>query len=469
MALITDPDFLLDSVSDNGSTNFYIDTAAKTLKLNPGIAALDARDGVTGKAIYSFLKEQWKNDSLSKNLAAFDFPMSPITDEFFELVNGWVWEDTTTEQTIRRSGWLVRNSSGSVTEHWAGTAILNAEADDQITFELGDLGAEDFTFTGNTAEALQVIDDPNGDGNLVDGYDYSSNVVVRNREQGQLFSSSSASGIGESSLLAPKLFSFSLPTGTDLNIATLDGAISSQAPYTGMSIEFYSTPQTRDIGGVNKNFGIIIDGNNGTKQQIYEFVQWALRQDNDQDSGSGVLFGNVMPELLEFVGSTLKTKSAQNYQGGGTGVYIDNFNSIDTNDLIFNDNLGTEVGFPFVAAGVITFNSNLVTDTDAAFWVYFTDGVDAGDEFGTAGAILVEDNDGASLTGDVNGQTSISFTFDYDGNNQGGRTPGTDVNVTAIAIGLQTGQYVKTTSTISRSNANAISFVAAVERQYENA
>lgn len=474
MAIIDDPDLLADSATDNGSTNVFIDTSALTIKLNPGIGGLDARDGVVGKAVYSFIKEEWKNDPNTKNLAAFDFPFQPITDEFYELINGWTWANTTTEQTIRRAGWLVRNVSGGVTEHWAGTAILSAELDDQIYYDLS-VGAIDYTFAGNTAESIQVISDPNGDGNYSDGYDRSGNVTVYNREQGQLFSSSSSLGIGESSLLAPKLFSFALPTGVDLNISVLDTGIDSNgdgtadvAPYSGMSIEFFTSPQTRDIGGSNKDFGIIIDGNNGSKKEIYEYVQWALRQDNDQDSGSGSLIGNVMPELLEFVGSTLKTVSAENYQGGGTGVYIDNFNALDTNDIAFADNNGDEVTFPFVAAGKLLFNPNLVNDPEAVYRVYFTDGVDAGLEFGESGAILVEEDGGIAISGDVNGLAEIDFTFDYDGNTQGNRTPGTDANVTAIAIGLPTGQYVKTTATISRSNANTISFVSSVERQYEN-
>ena len=475
MALITDPDNLQDSITDNGSTNIFIDTAALTIKLNTGVGGLVAADGVTIKALYSFIKEEWKQDPNSKNLAAFDFPLVPITDEFFELVNGWTWANSTTEQTIRRGGWLVRNLAGGIIEHWVGTAILNAEADDQIYYDLG-IGAVDYTFQGNTAEAIQVISDPNGDGNYTDGYDRSSNIELFNREQGQLFSSSSSIGIGESSLLAPKLFSFSLPTGVDLNISVSDTGIDSNsdgtadvAPYDGMSIEFYTTPQTRGIGAVNKDFGIIIDGNNGSKQQIYEYVQWALRQDNDQDAGSSSLIGNVMPELAEFVGATLKTLSAENYQGGGNGVYIDDFNALDTNDISFNDNNGDEVTFPFVAAGKLIFNPNLVNDTEAVYRVYFTDGVDAGLEFGESGAILVKEEGGVNISGDVNGQSEINFTFDFDGNTQGNRTSGTVANVTAIALGLNTGQYVKTNATIGRSNSNTISFVSSVERQYQNA
>jgi hypothetical protein len=467
MALITDPDLLLDSAADDGSTNIYINTGSQTIKLVPGQGSLIAADGATIKAIYSFLKEEWKNDPLTKNLAAFDFPMVPITDEFYELVDGWDWADATTRQTIRSGGWLVRNTSGNLTEQWANiTALGNIEVDDQLYYDLG-AGAVNFTFPGAVNEAVQIIDDPNGDANYADGFNRSTSFTIYNREQAQLFSSSDLNAIGAPDLLAPKRFSFPVGTGTDLNISANDVTISGSAPYTGMSITFFSTSQSRNIGGTNRDFGIIIDGNSGSKQEIYEFVQWALRQSSDQDSGAGSLIGNVMPELLEFVGSTLKTKTASNYQGGGTGVYIDNFNATDTNDLVFVDNTGTERTFPFVAAGTLQFNTNLVNDPDAVYFVYFTDGVDAGDEFGNSGAILVDDNSESDLTGAVTG-ASIPFTFDYDGNSQGNRTSGTDANVTGIAIGLNTGQYVKTTATITRSNANSINFVAAVERNYSN-
>ena len=60
------------------------------------------------------------------------------------------------------------------------------------------------------------------------------------------------------------------------------------------------------------------------------------------------------------------------------------------------------------------------------------------------------------------------WTFDYDGNVQGGRTPATDAPVTVVAIGLQTAQYVRTTSTITRATGQTIAMVAALERNYSN-
>jgi hypothetical protein len=468
MALITDPDDLSDAATD--TANVFVDTTNFTIKVTPGRGSLVAADGVTLKCLYSFLTEEWINDPNSKGLAALDFPLSPITDNFFQLVQtsdcAWTWADSTTEQTIRRGGWEVINAAGNTTQHWAAVALLASGATDQCYYDLG-AGATNFTFTGNTAEAVQVISDPNGDGNYTDGYDYSSNITVYNRTQGKKYASASSTANGEASLKAPILFSFTLRADTDLDISASDATIASSAPYTGMSIEFFTTAQARTIGASSRNFGIIVDGNGGTAKQIYEFVQYSLRQSSDEDSGAGSLIGNVMPELLEFVGPTLKTKNSANYQGGGVGVFIDSFAAADTNSLVFRDNTSTERSFPFVAAGFLQFNAVLQNDPDAVYRVFFTDGVTSGNEFGDPAAIFVDDNSGADLVGSVGGNAQIAFTYDYDGNTQGGRSAGADVNVTAIAIG-KTSQYVKTTAVIGRSNANTISFVSVTDRQYEN-
>ncbi|MEL8055699.1 MAG: hypothetical protein AAGK66_06075 [Pseudomonadota bacterium] len=455
MALITDPDQL------NQATEVVFNTTAKTIQLL--VAGNLSNDGVTLKAVYSFAKEEWKDDAA---LIAFEFPFTPITDEFFELQEGWNWADATTRNLLRRGGFLVRNTSGNVTEHWAGIAILGAQADDQVYYDNGN-GATDFVFTGNTAEVVQVISDPNGDGNYADGFNRSANITAYNREQGQLFSSSSTSANGESSLLAPKLFSLTVGTGTDLKISESDANIASQAPYTGMSITYNSTPQSRAIGASNFDFGIIIDGNSGTAEQIYEFIQYQLRQAGDIDAGSATVLGRTADALLAFVGDNLETRTATNPEGGGTGVFIDNFQAADTNRISFTDNTGTARTFPFVAVTTISFNANLQNDADAIYRVYFTDA--NGNQYGSAAAILVDDNGGSDVAGNISGSATVQFDFDYDGNVQGGRTAGTDAAITVVAIGLQTGQYVRATGIIGRSTSNSVSLVAPTERNYENA
>jgi hypothetical protein len=193
--------------------------------------------------------------------------------------------------------------------------------------------------------------------------------------------------------------------------------------------------------------------------QIYEKVQYSLRQTTDIDEGPGSVRGDTASAILSFVGDTLVT---------ATGVFIDDFTSSDTNNIQFYDTGGTQRLFPYVAAGSINFNDNLQSDADAKYWMFFTS-VPSGD-FGTVNAVIVENADEVPvpITGLVSAQASVSFTFDYDGNVQGGRTPGTPAAVTVVAIGLSTGQYVKTTGTITQSTTNNFSLVAALERNYSN-
>jgi len=108
----------------------------------------------------------------------------------------------------------------------------------------------------------------------------------------------------------------------------------------------------------------------------------------------------------------------------------------------------------------------LVNDLQAEYFMFFTS-VPSG-SFGSASAVIVEDNDGIPITGSVSGSSSVAFTFDYDGNKQGGRTSGSDATVTVVAIGLSTAQYVSAESTIERTKTNVITLVSSLERNYEN-
>jgi hypothetical protein len=98
--------------------------------------------------------------------------------------------------------------------------------------------------------------------------------------------------------------------------------------------------------------------------------------------------------------------------------------------------------------------------------MFFT--TNPGGDFGTSSAILVDNNSGTDISGNVSGSATVSWDFDYDNNVQGGRTAATDAAVTVVAIGLNTGQYVSTTHTITRSTGQTISLVSPLERNYDN-
>ena len=214
MALIIDPDNLNDTATDTGLGEVFIGTSAKQIKLN--IVGNLSTDGVTMKALYSFLKEEWRNDPHSKNLAAFPFPMVPITDEAFEFVDGWDLFNDAARYLIRTAGWTVRNTSGAVTQQWAGIIGLGTiESDDQLYYQQVAAGASvDVELTGQINQAVQILSDPNGDGNYGDGFDRRSYFVLFAREYAQLYGKASLTDIGVTTL-ASQAYRFHIGTGSD--------------------------------------------------------------------------------------------------------------------------------------------------------------------------------------------------------------------------------------------------------------
>lgn len=110
-----------------------------------------------------------------------------------------------------------------------------------------------------------------------------------------------------------------------------------------------------------------------TAEQIYEKVQYFLRQASDIDSTDQTVVGNTSSGLLRFVGDTLEAGQSipTNPNGGGSGVIIEGFSSNDTNRLTFYDNSAVARTYPFVAAGSITFNANLQNDAQSYYWMFY--------------------------------------------------------------------------------------------------
>lgn len=555
MPKITDPDLLEDSIIDDASQEVFIDTSAKQIKLNVvgnlSNTGVQNDNGVSLKALYSFLKEEWKNDPLSKNLAAFPFPMVPITDESFEWVDGWDLFDDSARYLIRDAGWTVKNTSGLTTQQWAGIIGLGTiEPNDQLYYQQVAAGSTiNVQLTGQVNQAVQIVKDDDGDGNYAElsDFDRRSFFKLFVREQGQTYAQAQLTDIGVTSLSA-QAYRFPISTGTDLKITESDVNIAANAPYTQINVKYFDQNYQRDVDsvGTNRNFGVVIDvgthsgvdgsftsglsvlstaeagiiGANYTggtltihegaakgvysisgtptagsititgtfpatqaaasftlqratpvsasAKQIYEKVQYLLRQNIDINSTDQIITGKTADLLLKFVGDTLEsgTFNPSNPNGGGSGVIIEGFQTSDTNSLVFRDNTAANRTYPFVAVITINFGDNLKNDATAKYWVYFTTLPGAGNDFGESGALLVDDGSGVDITGNVSAAASVQKTFNYDNNVQGGRTPGTDATITAIGIGLQTGQYVRATGTIERSTANSISLVAALERNY---
>lgn len=447
MAKITDPDLLKQS---GATPNVVFNATNRTIQLTQA-GALDS-GGTSIQALYSFCKEQWKYDS---TLIKYPFPMIAITPEQFEFVDGWKPLNTTTIGLFRDGGFAI-TSGGSVREEYIGCITLGSVGtNDQIYYQQHpSSAATDILLSGAVNQCIKTYGDGSGIGvSNSSAVNYKTYFSIFDREYQRTYGKSSLSDIGVSNLTY-QAYRFPLATADDLKVTHNDATSDAY----GVTIKYYTVGQPITIGAGTYYFNVIISGNSKTTEEIYEAVQSKLRKTIDIDAGTGIISGKTADPLLKFVGDTLVTYP---------GVYVSQFLPEDTNTIEFYDTGGTKAVYPYVAAGTINFNSNLVNDGNAIYAMFFTTLPGAGDDFGEAGATYVNDNSGIPITGTVT-SSSVSFTFDYDGNIQGGRTAGTSADVTVVAIGLNTAQYVTQTGTIARSASNSISLVSSLERNYSN-
>lgn len=439
----------------NVGTELTIDETAKTFTLNVA-GNLVAKDGVTIQALYSKFVDLWATSTYQDS----PFPMYAIdalsgqyqfgTDG--ATYSGWKPADDATRQKLRDGGWSEYSAAGVLQRQYVGIVGLGTVSSGaQLYYQkVSGAAASDFTFTDQVNEGIQVYGDASN-GNF-DSRTYFKGYV---REYGKKYRDSVLSDTGKAATGA-YLVNLLLSNEDDLKIQANDAAMSG-APYSGITVSYYTANQTRTIGGVSRNFKIIIDGNNATLEQIYTKIQYLLRQNTDINTSgtAGVKTGKIQSALLNFVGDTLVTSQS---------VYIDNILSADSNRIEFYDDSNTLRTNPYTAAGTITFNTPLV-GAGSSYRLMFTAPPGAGNDYGESGAITVNDASGTPITGTIS-SSSINFTYDYDGNTQGGFTAGTDRPVTLIGIRPGSGKFVVATGTLTRSKTIALSLVAEQDRVY---
>jgi hypothetical protein len=298
---------------------------------------------------------------------------------------------------------------------------------------------------------------------------------------------------------------FKVTTAGTVN--TTVGAGDFDTDYTKVDAVLVAYEGEREVSGTKYAFTVLVDandqittadpgpyvdaGDNTSASNVYLFIQWALRRvGNDANIDQGEInegaaagaerVGNIADRLVTFVGPTLTTQP---------GVFIDDIASTDQNNVSFTEatvggvNVGsgtTYVGgsglkYPLTVTVRIDFNDNLQADGDAVFYMYYSDGTGSGygaQDFSATQATQVQKADGGNVGSDVSNAISAAqsyqFQYGYEEDATAGRTPGTDVSVTTVAIGLSSGQYVKSTATITNTGAT-ISLVAPLERNYSNA
>ena len=456
---------ITSKASLNVGTEIIIDETAKTIQL---VAAgnLIAKDGVTLQAVYSKLVDLWATASYQDS----PFPMYAIDalSGQFQIgtdgstFSGWNWFNDTTRNMLRDGGWSEYSAAGALLAQFAGFIGLGGitpATTVQPYYQLDTADAPtNFPFTDQFNVGVKVFGDATH-GNF-DKRTYAKTFV---REYGKKFKSSVLSDTGATGTGANKV-NFLISNEDDLKITTLLGtdqatgdAAMAGAPYSGITVSYYTANQSRTIAGVARNFKIIINGNSGTLEQIYAKVQYLLRQNsNINTSGTaGTVTGKTAADLLAFVGDTLVTSQS---------VYIDNILPADSNRIEFYDDTNTKRTNLYTAAGTMSFNSVLV-GAGSSYRLMFSAPPGAGNDYGEAGAVTVNDAAGTPITGTIS-SGSISFDYDYDGNTQAGFTGGTDRPVTLIGIKPGTGKFAMATGTLTRSKTIALSLVAEQDRVY---
>jgi hypothetical protein len=447
MAKIISPDLL------EVGTELTLDTAASTFTLNVA-GDLIAKDGVTLQALYSKFVDLWTTSAYNK----FEFPMYTIDAKSGQYqfgtdgatFSGWKPSNDATRQMLRDGGWSEFSAAGVLNRQYVGIVSLGEVNTGAQLYYQKDLGASaaNFTFADEVNEGIQVFGDASN-GNF-DSRTYFKGYV---REYGKKYDDSILADTGQTATGAYTV-NMLLANEDDLKIQAADGSMTS-APYNGITITYYATDQARTIGGVSRNFRVIIEGNGASAEDIYTKVQYQLRQATDIDAGAGSVIGKTAAALLNFVGDTLITT---------TGVYIDNYDANDINRLVFTDQTGVQRTEPFTSTGNLNFNSVLTAGGTGYYRMYFTDLAGVND-YGLTGAITVQDATPADIQGTISG-ASIAFSFAYDSNNQGGRTPATDASVTVVAGNAGNAKPVVTTYTITRATGQNITLTAEQDRAY---
>lgn len=296
-----------------------IDAAAKKIYLVVDGSNGLKEAGVTLKCLYSFLKEQWKdagNASAFNELMSFPFPMGPITDEQFELLRGWNFDNTLTSGTgndgsgvttpylVRTGGWAVVNANGNDEERWFSCITLGElDANDQVYFRQVDPTTDfttaptDFLLEGKVNQAVQFYSDTNADG--TPDYDYSTLFTTYLRTWNKTYQSSTLSAIGAGSGVTYQAYRFPLLNATDVKITSSEAASSGDTvaitggSHTSGTTTIVTAGHSFAVGDVIDVAGMNPSGYDATEVTITAVTATDISYAQGSDPGAFVSGGTV--------------------------------------------------------------------------------------------------------------------------------------------------------------------------------
>lgn len=323
-----------------------------------------------------------------------DFEFAGPVDEAIKCFDATV---TRAQSTVTQGYDFNNTSPDTIDRNDGGSFITDGyKVGGRVTVKNAEAAGDDGTYliSAVTAGTLTVTALDGSDAGLTGGLDdntatldldnrFAFSLKLRPRDDDSFGKTFAQQGLGNAlaTSLSNRAFIFGLGTVQDQNITATDVTISGSAPYTGMSMTFYATPQSKGgaslVGGA-QNFGIVVNGNNGSAQQIYEFIQYSLRQLSDIDADADTAIGRTIDGLCRFNGSVLEFGSVDgglsypnNPDGGGSGVYCDNVNATDANNVKFFDNTGVLRSNKETIAVTLDFNDILINDSIAEADLYY--------------------------------------------------------------------------------------------------
>ena len=438
-----------DASGNNHGFNFVDNTefgvrSRKMVRIM-GWQEIDSNGNVTAE--YAAIRSNATVEDNDRDLSYYQFGTDTTTDDTvdFEFAGPvdesiLVYDATVTRAQVTPNGYDFNDTGDTIDRNDGGSFITDGyKVGSRVVVANATTSADDGTYVC-TAVAAGNLTVENVDGSAVTFSDttddntatldldnrFAFSIKLRPRDDDTNGKSFAQAGLGDAlaSQLSNRAFIFPVGTVEDQKITNTDATVSAY----GVTITFHSSAQSRGaatlVGGA-QNFGIVIDGNNNTASQIYEAVQYLLRQTTDIDNDADTAIGRTIDGLVRFNGDVLEFGSVDggltfptNPDGGGSGVYCDNVAAADANNVQFYDNTGTLRSNKETIAVTLDFNQILVDDSVAEADLYYdrtirttvgdlivTAGTGADGTFDSAGANLPTLDEGAGAYVRISGLT----------------------------------------------------------------
>lgn len=469
---------------DTANDRIEIITAEELANVDLGSGAepnpLTNAFGITLQAIYAFERRRRRVNTALRNYL-------PGVDGAFQDAGAWVFDNgiklaadgdssTGDDRTkIRGSGWREFAANGSVDRIYFGVRSLNnIEPASQPYVQIAASTSEANLLTaapinaarvGPLDEAFQVFGTTANGDTGAGNFDFTSRVLVAKVRtfgftQGQATSTgsgvarlqgfSAGFGVGENAS----------PTNT-FTLADVYGG-SAISPFTGVLFTRLASAQT-ETGFVQTDGAftdIISNSAAASLAQIRARMDAWMQLDIDIDENSnGFLPKRVAP---------LYTIDDQGRLVTRQGLFIDNVSVADQQSIVFTDDAGDQKTYPFNVQVTVAVSDAWQADSNAWYQCMFKDGA-GNQDFDTATAVIVNDASGTPIVGtsaDATGSSGnyvISFSFDYDGNDQAGLPAATTKTLIFLAEGDGGAQAVSVEIPITRQAVITVAARAEVE------